>query len=1728
MPRLGNGNPHRKFGGDAAPDSIDPISYFKSPEKGRGKLLKKSESLERESKALGKPNMMIALPPLVNAGASHNEPAKPSVPGKAIQQSQFARAVLALPPVDDAGAGAHSRMKKQQQKERMAANSSRPGLLVDSIVSDFLSAEGSSVNQLLNFLSGGGDDFVASSAKAVARKKKKRMKESANANPESAKGLVPSADSNAGHISQLGVLGASGPISFSVSRSTFLTALPEVENGDIQPSLWKETIRKIRLMLSVTRAFYELIEIAISCGRLRAHILNSRNRESESPRSKTAEKEDSQAPLLVANLIGFNLENYRARKRHFVGTLSNEMRMALLKSPEEKTDGDADLLQKLTLNMPAFMKYDHTVRRALSRVIGYGLFGRGRVIVRQGHAAENFYFVLSGQVEVQKEVDNESFGLSVLESGESFGELALLHDVRRSATIVTRCETELLWVNKDDFIHVLKLEATKDEEEKQRFLMSIPYFAALSPSSVKFLANNSQMREVQPNVVLFAEGEAAGHVFIIKEGTGRLVKYVPFEEVYLGKKQSKYILLPHPLPPTLDPTFGSRKVGRFLCIQEVGPSDFFGEAAALAAMGTAQQHASMNIAPNFAYKQSTSTYTPSISKTRKQSTAIPSSSLESFDSKHSRRSTPDEFSSILQDATMSRFSLVSSTRMKCLLISRIDFVRCCTLELAKQAGERVNAEKNTLLDIQKLQETFLYNRHWRDVKRKILMSSLSEDAFKVPKTSSFKVSMKFKSAVGPVAGQVARRDTGSSSPTTRRLGRGRDSQSPGDYPGGHISNKRLPSVFDGIVDKLFGPMKSRHLGEAHHSKSHSNYSTPPRPRSHSAGVPTKSPSGSSSSRHTHRNTDSDNLPYPTVKNEHETLVHVEKSSAKVSFRSGVTFEREDTLSEPLNDPSLDSGFSVNTLWKGKGIMGSLRDKLRSNKEDSGSRSSSPTGRKIARSSNSESVEGPFSSQATLRAGTSDDLLKNGSTRAFTADDLSRSANKKILVSSPSLQDLIPSLQIASEEIVSLSQPGISLTAFQGPFNDLTQSTISVAVSYEEGNSSGNSEAQTTTPPFLLPISRAELDLGLVPLAIQPEPLLIPPTLKGRGNSSLSIFSSLRRSRTKSQTNLSRASSIKSKKSFYEVDSDGRSYRPGTAPTQTSLSPRNKGTLGSDGEFSWRKSFGSSSSFVYPSNSRRDSEEEVVVIESPAGSPPPLNNLSDGYSSGEAIHKSSPSLLSNRRSMHEANFAGETGTASRKSSTHLSVTIDNLNTISSKRSRSVDFGLHRMRSISSQPPPVTLQPILKNEYASLPRNINSISTPSLRRRPPQTPQHQVVETFTIYDKQEQPTKVVSPQGLPENSQGKVNQYLILQDIGRGSFGRVVLCRDVVVGRYYACKIISKSRLRKQFRFSGDHMGSIHREIAILKKLTKHPNVNALVEVLNDDNEDNLYMIFELCEYGPVMSLKSNEPVRPFDENLARKYFRDMVLGIEYLHSKKVIHRDLKPENLLLTANMIVQIADFGISHMFEDGQDDMLEDKNASPAFSPPEACGSKGKEKISGKAFDIWSLGVTLYCMVHGRCPFEDKDQGVMEVYQKILFEEPVIEPSLSSALKELLRGMMIKDPNMRWRLEEIRSCDWITNYGQEMLISTEENCEYEIAVTDQDIENAFSPITMFFSRIKNILKFRRMKSVSRSQGNGLSPTEGSSGQDDARQKPPLANAPSKGILRKGSWSFEQHSEPPL
>ena len=133
---------------------------------------------------------------------------------------------------------------------------------------------------------------------------------------------------------------------------------------------------------------------------------------------------------------------------------------------------------------------------------------------------------------------------------------------------------------------------------------------------------------------------------------------------------------------------------------------------------------------------------------------------------------------------------------------------------------------------------------------------------------------------------------------------------------------------------------------------------------------------------------------------------------------------------------------------------------------------------------------------------------------------------------------------------------------------------------------------------------------------------------------------------------------------------------------------------------------------------------------------------------------------------------------------------------------------------------------------------------------------------------------------------------------------------------AIKILNKNkllRLSTMHKQSNKGANAAAREIAVLRKLD-HPNVVKLKEVLDDPDEDYLYLVFELMDRGPL--LHSLPSMSVLDEAQARKYIRDVVLGLEYLHLNNICHRDLKPENMLIAEDGTIKIADFGLSGEFE--------------------------------------------------------------------------------------------------------------------------------------------------------------------------------------------------------------------
>ncbi|XP_030504139.1 serine/threonine-protein kinase GRIK2 [Cannabis sativa] len=265
---------------------------------------------------------------------------------------------------------------------------------------------------------------------------------------------------------------------------------------------------------------------------------------------------------------------------------------------------------------------------------------------------------------------------------------------------------------------------------------------------------------------------------------------------------------------------------------------------------------------------------------------------------------------------------------------------------------------------------------------------------------------------------------------------------------------------------------------------------------------------------------------------------------------------------------------------------------------------------------------------------------------------------------------------------------------------------------------------------------------------------------------------------------------------------------------------------------------------------------------------------------------------------------------------------------------------------------------------------------------------------------------------------INEYVRECKIGAGSYGKVVLYRSRVDGKHYAIKAFHKSHLLKlRVAPSETAMTDVYREVLIMKMLN-HPNIVNLVEVIDDPETDHFYMVLEYVEGKWVC--EGSGPASGLGESTARKYLRDIVSGLMYLHDHKIVHGDIKPDNLLVTRHGTVKIGDFSVSQVFEDDNDE-LRRSPGTPVFTAPECCLGV---TYRGRAADTWAVGITLYCMILGQYPF--LGETLQDTYEKIVNNPIILPDDMNPELKNLIEGILCKDPLQRLSLEAIAEHPWV------------------------------------------------------------------------------------------------------
>ena len=291
----------------------------------------------------------------------------------------------------------------------------------------------------------------------------------------------------------------------------------------------------------------------------------------------------------------------------------------------------------------------------------------------------------------------------------------------------------------------------------------------------------------------------------------------------------------------------------------------------------------------------------------------------------------------------------------------------------------------------------------------------------------------------------------------------------------------------------------------------------------------------------------------------------------------------------------------------------------------------------------------------------------------------------------------------------------------------------------------------------------------------------------------------------------------------------------------------------------------------------------------------------------------------------------------------------------------------------------------------------------------------------------------------NSYIGFNSFEILDCLGAGSFGKVFKVRMKMNGEIYAMKVINKNFLIKnhQLRYAIT-------ECNVLKQANS-PFILTLY--YSFQTEKNLYMIIDYCPGG---DLNLHILKDTFEEDDAKFYIAELILGIEHLHSLNIIYRDLKPENILISSDNHIKLADFGLA---KERVNDITLTKSfcGSPVYLSPEMLVRKG----AGKSADIYGIGTVLYEMICGTPPFFSNN--IKTLYKNITQSKLVFPDYFSGELKNLLKQLLCRDPLKRIGVidkSELKNHIWFKGINWEKLAKKEIKPPLDLIKIKKNMEN--------------------------------------------------------------------------
>jgi serine/threonine protein kinase len=250
--------------------------------------------------------------------------------------------------------------------------------------------------------------------------------------------------------------------------------------------------------------------------------------------------------------------------------------------------------------------------------------------------------------------------------------------------------------------------------------------------------------------------------------------------------------------------------------------------------------------------------------------------------------------------------------------------------------------------------------------------------------------------------------------------------------------------------------------------------------------------------------------------------------------------------------------------------------------------------------------------------------------------------------------------------------------------------------------------------------------------------------------------------------------------------------------------------------------------------------------------------------------------------------------------------------------------------------------------------------------------------------------------------QIRHYSINHVIGQGSTGVVLDARDISTGKKIAIKVMSEEDLEEK-----EILLHIEREIDILKRLN-HERILHFHEAFR--SKGLIFIVTELINREDLLSWIQEG--RNTNAQEVKRLFRQIVEGVQYLHHMGIAHCDLKPENIMIDCEGNAKLIDFGLSQEREIANDN---EKGGTLLYAAPELLDFGN---YNPKKADIWSLGIVLYAMSTGMCPYP---RGPASEQARAIREGRLIfTDSMDQEIVRFVKKMAKKNPRERPTIDEV------------------------------------------------------------------------------------------------------------